>query len=135
MAHRIIGQDIMRPIFKRNMTYYDPRGTFDGSFSANIILGISFWTLFLSALLQGFWRTGGGFRTDSHNTGHAWTGALWVDDLMEYHEQWVHDTKVWFLLLFGMDGILSAFPEFATQASYIVKDTLNPIIPNIIVCM
>lgn len=53
MAHHIIGQDIMRPIFKRNMTYCDTWGTFDGSFSANITLGI-FLDSFLSALLRFF---------------------------------------------------------------------------------
>lgn len=119
MAHHIIGQDIMRPIFKRNMTYCDTWGTFDGSFSANITLGISFWTLFFRHFSGSFLAHR---RRVSHRFPryHAWTGALWVDDFMEYHEQWVHDTKVWFLLLFGMDGILSEFPEFATPASYIV---------------
>jgi hypothetical protein len=40
MAQRIIGQDTIRLIFKRNMTYCGTRGIFDGSVSANALLGI-----------------------------------------------------------------------------------------------
>ena len=86
MAHHIIGQDIMRLILKRNMTYCGTRGTLDGSLSANIAFGI----LFLDSFFRQF--SGGFFLAHRRRVSHrflrypAWTGALWANDLMEYYE-------------------------------------------------